>query len=74
MTNERKTGANSVFNQLAVSHLPTETCFKDIFSLIDRFVHQNRQLIKYAKRCVLVKVQSSILVVIKTLKEIYINY
>ena len=50
MTNERKTGAYSVFNQLAVSHLPTETCFKDIFSLIDRFVHQNRQLIKYAKR------------------------
>jgi hypothetical protein len=47
---ERNTGHNSVFNQLAVSHLSKEKCFKDSFSLIDRFVHQNRQLIKYAKR------------------------
>lgn len=49
---EIKPTANSVFNQLVVSNLSTETCFKDSFSLIDRFVHQNRQLIKYTKRYV----------------------
>ena len=46
----RIAAANSVFNQLSVSHLRTETCFKDSSSLIDRVVHQNRQLIKYTKR------------------------
>lgn len=36
---EEERTPNSIFNQLAVSHLLTDKYFKDSFSLIDRFVH-----------------------------------
>ncbi|WP_155907701.1 hypothetical protein [Lunatimonas lonarensis] len=39
LTVDRRPAYNSVFNQLAVSHLSIEKCFKDSSSLVDRFVH-----------------------------------
>jgi len=36
--------------KLAASHLSTEKCLTESSSLIDKFVHQNRQLLQAAKR------------------------
>lgn len=48
----KNTTHNSTLQQLAASHLSTEKCFTESSSLIDKFVHQNRQLLQAAKRCV----------------------